>query len=473
MEEIRKQIHQYLLGNRSSILSELEELIRIPSVRGAAEDDAPFGRACADVLAHIRDLYRSYGFAADLDSEGGYLLSYYGDGPKTLGLFAHADVVPAGDDWILTRPFEPRETDGCLVGRGALDDKSAVILSLYAARMIRDLQLPFHARLVMFTGSNEESGMEDLKNYLCRHTPPDFALVPDTAFPLYRGNKGRIVMQACRNKPLGEIRRFKGGKPGTNIGEAYASLPYREEIFSYLKTCATDRLTITHIEEDEIRLHAEGLARHTALPDGSINAAALIADALRKCPLLSDETRDVSDFLYGVCSDYSGVYSGIACPDPEFGPLTFVNYQIDADDRSAALYFNIRFGAAVQADDMMRKLTEHFAAHGFSIRISDTSQPHIVPRDHPMLRCVKNTYEVFTRTKDAPMYVNAGGTYGQLLPCAAEIGTTLRWGRPANLPDGHGAVHQPDECIRIDGLLEAIELTTLMLLSCDREQEEQ
>ncbi|MGM9626033.1 MAG: Sapep family Mn(2+)-dependent dipeptidase [Eubacteriales bacterium] len=472
MEEIGKQMHQYLLQRCGSILSELEELIRIPSVRGAAEDGAPFGRACADVLEHIRDLYRSYGFTADLDSDGGYLLSYYGDGPKTLGLFAHADVVPTGDDWILTQPFEPRETEGCLVGRGALDDKSAVIISLYAARMIRDLQLPFHARLVMFTGSAEETGMDDLRNYLCRHTPPDFALVPDTAFPLYRGNKGRIVMQASRNKPLGEIKQFKGGKPGTNIGEAYASLPYREEIFSCLKTSATDRLTVAHID-DEIRIHAEGLARHTALPDGSINAAALIADALRGCSLLSDETRDISDFLYGVCSDYKGGYPGIACPDPEFGPLTFVNYQIDADDSSAALYFNIRFGAAVRADDIIQKLTEYFGAHDFSVRISDVSQPHIVPHDHPMLRCVKNTYEAFTQTKNAPMYVNAGGTYGQLLPCAAEIGTTLRWGRPADLPEGHGAVHQPDECIRIDGLLEAIELTTLMLFSCEREQEEQ
>ena len=37
------------------------------------------------------------------------------------------------------------------------------------------------------------------------------------------------------------------------------------------------------------------------------------------------------------------------------------------------------------------------------------------------------------------------------------------------MPDGHGGAHQPDECISIDGMLEALELTMLMLLECDKE----
>ena len=40
---------------------------------------------------------------------------------------------------------------------------------------------------------------------------------------------------------------------------------------------------------------------------------------------------------------------------------------------------------------------------------------------------------------------------------------------PFDLPAGHGSVHQPDECISIDGLLNAIELTMLMLLECDKQ----
>ena len=51
---------------------------------------------------------------------------------------------------------------------------------------------------------------------------------------------------------------------------------------------------------------------------------------------------------------------------------------------------------------------------------------------------------------------------------AVEIGPTLKWGDVAGMPQGHGGVHQPDESININGILDAIELTTLMLLECDK-----
>lgn len=58
--------------------------------------------------------------------------------------------------------------------------------------------------------------------------------------------------------------------------------------------------------------------------------------------------------------------------------------------------------------------------------------------------------------------VNAG-----IIKCAIEIGTTLSNVRDFDLPDGHGAVHQPYEYISVAGLLKIIEITALMLLECD------
>ena len=105
---------------------------------------------------------------------------------------------------------------------------------------------------------------------------------------------------------------------------------------------------------------------------------------------------------------------------------------------------------------------------GFELKILDAADPHIVPEDHPMLRALMDVYMKYTGKTDAKMHVNAGGTYGQLLPCAAEIGTAIGGGKCTfALPTGHGHVHQPDECISVEGLLNAIELTTLMVLKCD------
>ena len=116
--QYKVQIHNYVQNHKDEIVETLKELIKIPSVRSEVEENAPFGKECARLLRLIEQLYKDNGFETELDSNGGYLLSYYGKGEKTLGIFAHADVVPGGNDWALTAPFEPLEQDGFIIGRG-------------------------------------------------------------------------------------------------------------------------------------------------------------------------------------------------------------------------------------------------------------------------------------------------------------------------------------------------------------------
>ena len=141
---VEQRIHNYIWQRKSEIVDILKALIKIPSVKGEAKENAPFGEACAEALSYTQKLYESYGFATEADAEGGYLLSFFGEGKKSLGLFAHADVVPVSDDWILTKPFEPLEKDGYIIGRGAIDDKSAIVVSLFCARMLKELKLTYN-----------------------------------------------------------------------------------------------------------------------------------------------------------------------------------------------------------------------------------------------------------------------------------------------------------------------------------------
>ena len=188
-------------------------------------------------MKYTKDLYAQNGLETELDEDGGYLLSYYGEGEKTLGLFAHGDVVPVNNDWVFTSPFDPIEKNGYLIGRGVKDDKSALVLSLYCAKMLKELALPFSSRLVCFTGANEETGMQDMKNYLKKHTAPDFSLVCDTAFPLFRGNKGSLQFFATQKEPMDRVRSFSGGTAFNIIlGEATAEIGNRtyEYLMPYL-----------------------------------------------------------------------------------------------------------------------------------------------------------------------------------------------------------------------------------------------
>ena len=444
--QYKEQIHNYVQNHKDEIVETLKELIKIPSVHSEAEENAPFGEECARVLKFTQKLYKSNGFETELDVNGGYLLSYYGEDRKSLGLFAHADVVPVANDWALTTPFEPIEKDGFLIGRGAMDDKSAVVISLYCAKILKELNIPFGSRLIMFTGSNEESGMQDIKNYVSAHTPPDFSLVCDTAFPLYRANKGILHFVATQEAPMRDITDFSGGSAFNIIlGEAKAKIG--EQVF----------------EE-------KGISRHGALPEGSLNAAHVLSKKLSQSDTLNSYDRKQMDFIANLLEKYYGEAFGIEHTDKDFGNLTVTNGIAKMSEGKISLCFDMRYGASLDIKEAKAKISRVFDNNGWRVAFVHESEPFILSEASPYIAACMNTYKDFTKEYDAKSFVNAGGTYARYLPCAAEIGTSLNGGkRPFDLPTGHGSVHQPDECISIDGLLNAIELTMLMLLECDKQ----
>lgn len=413
-------------------------------------------------------MYAKNGFDTELDQKGGYLLSYFGESEKTLGIFAHADVVPVADDWIYTKPFEPIEQDGFLIGRGALDDKSGIVIALYCAKMLKELSIPFHSRLVMFTGANEESGMQDIQNYASTHTTPDFSLVADTAFPLYRGQKGICMFHATLKEPLSAINDFSGGKPGTNVGYATLKMEYAEGTYRLLKQHENDAIKISK-EDNEIVIEGFGLAKHTALPEGSVNAAGLITGFLLKFDLFDNKTTKQIQFLNSIFNDYYGNGLNIANDDKEFGKLTCVNYQIECKNGIPTIYFNMRYGKEVDTSALAATLKEEFEKRNWSTSITRMTNAYSVAENNPYVQRCLDAYKNFTGDVNAVPQINAGGTYAKFLPCAVETGTYV-WETPATqMPQGHGGVHQPDERISINGVLKAIELNMLMILECDKE----
>ena len=54
------------------------------------------------------------------------------------------DVVPAGPGWTF-EPFSVTQKDGYLIGRGTLDDKGPVVVTLWALKFWKDQgrELPY------------------------------------------------------------------------------------------------------------------------------------------------------------------------------------------------------------------------------------------------------------------------------------------------------------------------------------------
>ena len=467
--EYKKEIHNYIQSHRNEIVNGLMDLVKIPSENGNAEKKAPFGRICANILKAIQGLYEGNGFETEIEEDGGYLLSSYGNGDKSIGLFAHADVVAGGEDWIYTTPFEPIEKDGFLIGRGVLDDKSAVIASLYILKMFKDLKLPLKSKLVCYTGSNEESGMQDVKNYIAKRTPPDFSLVLDTAFPLYYGNKGVVRCMVTSNVALSGLNDFCGGQ-STNVtlGKATAKIPYSESVYKELCAKETDRVKVS-IDNGEIVLSAEGISKHGALPEGSLNAGFLIAEILSGCSFLNESDKKQMSFLAKILPDIYGETIGINEEDTDFGKPTCSNGVVKLESGKVSFSLDIRFGQSIQLETLKERLSKELLKKGFSVEFLRNSPVRLTAKTNPFIQTCLQTYRTFTGEENAQPRINAGGTYAMYLPCSAEIGTTTwRHACPFELPQGHGAVHQPDECICVDDFLEAIEIATLMVLACNK-----
>lgn len=103
--ELFESVSAYMRSHSDYITSTLSRLVKIPSVRSAPAPGAPYGKKCAEALEETRKIYEENGFATEIHQESGYLLARSGGRGKQIGIFAHADVVPVYDDWMLAEPF--------------------------------------------------------------------------------------------------------------------------------------------------------------------------------------------------------------------------------------------------------------------------------------------------------------------------------------------------------------------------------
>jgi succinyl-diaminopimelate desuccinylase len=108
-----------------SALELLRDILRCPSV-------TPNQAGTLDLLA---PLLQNAGFTVErIDrNETSNLWAYRGEAPYFV-INGHVDVVPPGEGWS-GDPFEPREIDGLLIGRGACDMKASVAVAVVALIM--------------------------------------------------------------------------------------------------------------------------------------------------------------------------------------------------------------------------------------------------------------------------------------------------------------------------------------------------
>ncbi len=171
--------------NHPRFLSELKDLLRIPSISTDPEH-AKDCRHTAEVL--LAELKRIGMENARIIETSGHPLVYadwlHAEGKPTALCYGHYDVQPPDplDEWH-TPPFEPTERNGNLYARGAVDDKGQMYMHVksFESLLAATGKLPINVRVLL--EGEEEVGGEGIASYVASKPADlkaDFALVSDT-----------------------------------------------------------------------------------------------------------------------------------------------------------------------------------------------------------------------------------------------------------------------------------------------------
>ena len=183
------------LHNQKAVLSSLEAMVAIPTVR---DDKVPphespqiieFGRL-------IERMAKDFGLQFRNVDNRIFEVKLPGRGADEFGILTHADVVPVvADEWVLddgTRldPFKMTRVGGTLYGRGTIDDKGSIAAVLYAMKAVKESGLPLARTIRLMIETTEESGGDAMKYYRAKTPLPDFNIVLDSKYPAVVAEKG-------------------------------------------------------------------------------------------------------------------------------------------------------------------------------------------------------------------------------------------------------------------------------------------
>lgn len=447
--------------NKESFLKDLSALISIPSTKDAnqAKEGAPFGPGPLAALKKILKMGDRDGFRTKmLQGYAGYIEYGPEDAEDYIAVLGHVDVVPATGKWAHD-PFTAYVEDGTLYARGAIDDKGPTMAAYYALKALKESGVPIKNRIRLVIGTDEESGCECMVKYNELEPMSLFGFAPDAEFPLIFAEKGQIrawikLPQAAGDAPVHLASFYSGERINMVPDHAYAILAGPEaEKWSAQAQAELKAKKVPFTEEKSeqgVKLTVKGQSAHGSEPAGGVNAAFLLAVALKDLPLIPAEQAFVDLLADTLNNDFGGERLGIKYHDDVSGELTVNAGVIRFGEKGGTVSLDIRCPIKASLDELTKMLTASVEKLGLSIGELGTSKPLYMDPKHPAVQILKKVYEKHMDLKDVELLTSGGGTYAQYLDAGVAFG--------ACMPNYPYTGHQVDEHVKVDDLLLASEI---------------
>ena len=208
----RSRLLNYVDEHATEIITDLADLVRIPSVSGS-DSEIDIQHLLADRMSTMNldvDTWQIAldetlaepdfpGVEVDRSEAWGVVgrVPGHGSGPSLM-LNAHVDVVPPGDllSWEGADPFNGRVTDDTVEGRGSCDMKAGLVASLWAVRGLSELKVPLRGDLVLATVVGEEDGGLGTYALLRRGWRADACVIPEpTSLDIAPASAGALTFR--------------------------------------------------------------------------------------------------------------------------------------------------------------------------------------------------------------------------------------------------------------------------------------
>lgn len=436
------------------LIEDIAYLVEVESVEDLekATEEAPFGPKPAEALARSLEIADRLGLEThDCEHKIGYG-EIKGASDTYLATICHCDIVPLGKDWA-TDPLKLTRRDGYILGRGVIDDKGPLVVSLYAANFFKRYVdetgevLPYTLRSLI--GANEETNMFDVDHYLKNYEAPAFCFSPDAMFPLICGEKGLCGITVS-TKP---IKASDSAFVEYWAGEAFNAIP--SESYVVVRYNVQDLPEAANIEfrkagmDDEGRLLsmiiAHGVGGHAAFPAGTVSAIDILANYLLDNHIVEGPEADFLRFQAELTSDWKGAALGVDCTDDIFGDLTIIGGTVRSVFEGDMVRFeqtmDSRYPMATTADEIADKIGAFAARYGLVVRETHAKKPFYIEPESPEIEaCLSSYQEVYGRT-DMPVTIG-GGTYARRFPRAVAFGPL---DEELETPDWVGPEHGANE----------------------------
>lgn len=424
MNKTQQQIRDYFFSQKDEICTHLKHLMEIKSI----SDDR---KACKEALRYVIKLAESFGMKTAVGKHDDVGVIEIGEGRLTLGILAHVDVVDEGSlaAWNY-EPFTLTETDGMFYGRGIVDDKGPVIVSLYAMKFLLEQVPKFQRKIQLIVGSSEESVWTDMVHFKEEFPLPDYGYSPDGNFPIFHVENGYmdVVLEFTQELPE-TCEAFRSGSSENSV-PSEAEFVYCGQIRRF-----------------------QGKAAHSSTPELGENAMLKMAAALPEPK--PDFARFLCDFFPEGC--YASLLplekdSRVKNDGPAL-PTTIVPTILKQDGKRVSINFNIRQAFDIPNENILAAFEQEKDGYHYEIHIKENLSPIFVDEHQPWLTRMKAVYESYGKKCE---FLSAPGcTYAKMIP------NFVSWG-PV-FPEDLDCAHMENEEISVDSFLLGAEIYTAYL----------